>query len=93
MDKVIEKAKELRQELDKLPLFQEYVEVKKTIDEDDELNELKKQIVRAKSEGRLEDHKKLIHKYENHPLTINLNQLEEEVKNYLKEISEILNEK
>lgn len=93
MDKVIEKAKELRKELDSLPLFQEYKRVKDSIESDQEIQELKKQIVRAKSEGRLEDHKRLLNEYNSHPLVNNLNRLEEEVKNYLTEISEILNEK
>ena len=80
MDRIIDLSQELKNELDKLPLFQEY----KT---------LKKEIVRAKNENRIDDHKALLKEYDNHPLVVNFNIIEEEVKNYLKQISEILNKK
>ena len=93
MDKVIELAKTLRQEIDKLPLFQEYSSLSRSVEENEELKELKTQIVRAKNENRLDEHKLLIEKYNSHPLIVNLNALKEDVQEYLKEISDILNEK
>ena len=93
MDRVLELTQELKDELDKLPLFQEYKSLRKEIDESSDLQELKKQIVRAKNENRLEDHKKLLQEYNSHPLIVNFNIIEEEVKNYLSQISEILNKK
>ena len=93
MDRVLELTQELKDELDKLPLFQEYKSLRKEIDESSDLQELKKQIVRAKNENRLEDHKKLLQEYNYHPLIVNFNIIEEEVKNYLSQISEILNKK
>ena len=91
MDKVIEAAKELREELNKLPLFQEYERVKNLYENNDEIKELKKLIVRAKNENRLDEHKELLEKLHNHPLYINYISLEEDVKDYLREISKELN--
>lgn len=93
MDKIIELTKELKKELDALPLFQEYKRLKKLHDEDEELNELKKQIVRAKNENRLEEHKALFDKYESHPLRANYAIIEEEVREYLSQIASELNKK
>ena len=93
MDKILELSEELKAELDKLPLFQEYKALKKELDHSEEIKELKKQIVRAKNENRLDDHKALLSQYESHPLVSNFNIIELEVKNYLKEITEILNKK
>ena len=91
MDKIIEKTRVLRENLDKTPLFQEYLNVKKSIEENEEIKLLKRDIVRSKNENRLEDHKALLAQYENHPLMQNYNLLKEEVISYLKEVSDILN--
>ena len=93
MDKILELSEELKAELDKLPLFQEYKALKKELSESEEIKELKKQIVRAKNENRLDDHKALLAQYESHPLLSNFNIIEQEVKDCLKEITEILNKK
>lgn len=93
MDRIIELTQELKDELDKLPLFQEYKSLKKEIDESSEIKALKKEIVRAKNENRLDDHKAFLKEYDNHPLVANFKIIEEDVKNYLKQISEILNKK
>ena len=93
MDRILELTQELKNELDKLPLFQEYKVLKKELNDSKEIKELKKQIVRAKNENRLDDHKELLTQYENHPLVSNFNIIELEVKNYLQEITEILNKK
>ena len=91
MDKIIEKTRDLKENLDNLELFKEYKRVKVLVTDSEELNTLKKDIVRAKNEGRLDDHKTLLDKYNNHPLILNQKELEEEVANYLKEVSDILN--
>ena len=93
MDKILEKTRDLKRNLNELELFKEYKSVKFAVENNEEINELKKLIVRAKNENRIEEQKVLLEKYNSHPLIINLNELEEEVKTYLKEISDILNEK
>lgn len=91
MSKVIELTKELKLEIDSLPLFQEYKRTKKLVDESTELKELKSEI--AKSTSEIEKHRALLDKYNNHPLIVNLKSLEEEVSAYLREICEIINKK
>ena len=93
MDKILELTEELKKELDQLPLFIEYKRMKKAYDEDEEIEELKKQIVRAKNENRMDDYKVLLDKFHNHPVYLNFVNAEEEVKEYLQEISKILNKK
>ncbi len=91
MSRVIELTQELKKELDSLPLFQEYKRVKNLVDNSAELKELKADIV--KSNSNKEKHKELLDKYNNHPLIVNLNELEKEVSDYLREICEIINKK
>lgn len=93
MDELINLAQDLKKELEQLPLFIEYKKVKEAVDNSIEIKELKKQIIRAKNEGRLDEHKKLLSQYDSHPLIVNLRALEEDTKDYLTEIVEILNKK
>ena len=91
MNKVIELTYELKKELDELPLFQEYRRIKSLVDNSIELKELKQEIV--KSSSNKEENKRLIEKYNSHPLVVNLKELESEVSDYLKQICEIINKK
>lgn len=93
MSKTIEIAKELKQELDALPLFQEYKRVKNLVENSDELNSLKQEIVKAKASNKDSLHKELLERYNSHPLIINLKALEDEVAEYLNQISKIVNKK
>ena len=93
MDKAIELAKELKQELDSLPLFQEYKRVKGLVENDPEINSLKKEIALAKTHGETKEHKRLLEKYNNHPLIQNFESLKNDVYKYLQEVSEIINKK
>lgn len=90
MDKVIEATIKLKEEMNKLPLFIEYQKAKEDYENNEEIKELKKLIVRAKNESRLDDHKKLLEEFHSHPLYINYLNLSEEVNAYLKEISSYL---
>ena len=92
MDKIIELANELKVELDKLPLFQEYKRVKNLVETSLELEELKREIALAKlhDENR---HQTLLDEYHNHPLIVNYDALQNEVYDYLKQISDIVNKK
>ena len=90
MDKVIELAHELKDEIESTSLVQEYRRMLNLVESDEELKELKTQIVLAKGTDK---HKELLSRYNNHPLVVNLRTLEEEVKDYLKEITNIINKK
>ena len=91
MNKAIELTYELKQEIDKLPLFQEYKRIKGLVDESIEIKELKKEI--AKSSNDKTKHQELLEQYNAHPLIVNLDALEKEVSDYLREICEIINKK
>ena len=91
MDKAIELAYELKNEIDALPLFQEYKRIKELVDNSIELKELKQEIARNSTNLGLK--KELIEKYNSHPLVVNYNELRNEVKDYLYEICEIINKK
>ena len=93
MSKTIEIAKELKEELDKLPLFQEYYRYKALVDSNKELNALKTSIAKAKLEGNSELHKNLLDRYNSHPLIVNYQELETEVANYLAQVAKIVNKK
>ena len=91
MDEVIKATNELKEYLLSLNEVQEYLRLKKAYEEDPSLKELKKLIVRAKNENRMDDYKILKAKFDEHPLVNNYLSSKEEVKNILKEVSEILN--
>ena len=93
MDKLIELSEELKKELDSLPLFQEYSFLKKEIENNKELKELKRKIILAKKDNNVEEHQRLLDEYNSHPLVVNFLELQEEVLDYLKTIGDILNEK
>ena len=93
MDKIIELAQDLKTEIDNLPLFVEYKRVKNLVDSSEEIEELKKTIAQAKLHGENDKHKALLDEYNSHPLIVNLNALETEVYEYLKQINEIVNKK
>lgn len=93
MNDPIKIAQELKDELDKLPLFIEYKSLKSQIENNSELKELKKQIALAKLHNDNELHKSLLDRYNNHPLIVNYQAIEIEVYEYLNQISQIVNEK
>ena len=93
MSEPIEIARELKAELDKLPLFIEYKRVKSLLEGDEEIKSLKKEIALAKVHHDDKLHKSLLDRYNSHPLVNNYNALQEEVWDYLKQISDIVNKK
>ena len=90
MNKVIELTYELKKELDELPLFQEYRRIKSLADNSIELKELKQEIV--KSSSNKEENKRLIEKYNSHPLVVNYLSIRDEVVALLTQIKDILSD-
>ena len=70
MDKIVQEAKSLREEIDSLPSVKEYYRLKSLYEADEELAEMRKEIARLKKEGKEEERKNLLAVYQNHPLTI-----------------------
>ena len=90
MDKVIELTYELKEELNSLPLIQEYKRIKHLVDTSSELKEMKEEIARTNDKSEKD---KLLKGYKSHPLMVNYDALEKEVSEYLLEICEIINKK
>ena len=90
MDKAIELTYELKEELNSLPLFQEYKRIKHLVDTSSELKEMKEEIARTNDKSKKD---KLLKEYKSHPLMVNYDALEKEVSEYLLEICEIINKK
>ena len=92
MDKVIESAKALREEIDNLPEMKEYMLLKKLYEDNDELKEMRQNIAKLEQEGKLEEKKNLIAIYESHPIVNNFNLAKEEIKSILETIKDILSD-
>lgn len=88
----IDSAKELRKEIETLPEVQEYLSLKTLFENDKELQEMRTNIAKLESEGKLEEKKNLMDVYNSHPLVVNFNLLKDEVKSILLEINDILND-
>ena len=91
MDKIIEEAKSLRNDIDSLPEIQEYYRLKNLMENDEELATLRKEIARLAQEGKNEERKNLLEIYNNHPLVNNYNLAMEEAKSILLAIKDIIN--
>ena len=71
MDRVIEKTKELKAEIDKTPEMKEYLEYKRLLENSEDVIELKHNIANLKAKGKLEEAANLQALYDNHPLVVN----------------------
>lgn len=91
MDKIIEEAKSLRNDIDSLPEIQEYYRLRDLMENDKELSRLRIEIARLANEGKLEERKNLLEIYNSHPLVNNYNIAMEEVKSILRTIKDIIN--
>lgn len=91
-DLVISLAREVKEELDKLPEIQEYLKLKKLYETDPTLIELRQNIARLESEGKKEEKNNLIEIYNSNPLVVNYLQTKEEVINILDEIKKQLSD-
>ena len=90
MDEILKTAESLREDVDNLPEIKEYYKLKKLMEEDKELQEMRKQIARLTSEGKTEEKKNLIEIYNKHPLVNNYNIAKEEAINILRELKETI---
>lgn len=83
MDKLLESVKQLNEMLKEEPLVKEYLEVKKIHDSNEEICQLRKQILLAKQDNKKEEYNILLHKYNTHPIVSNYLSLHEEVMDLL----------
>ena len=90
MDKVIEKAKELKALIDQTPEMKEYLKNKQILENSQDVLELKHNIANLRAKGKLEEAKNLEKLYNNHPLVNNFEASKETLYQLLKTIESIL---
>ena len=90
MDKIVQDAKKLREEIDNLPTVQEYYHLKSLYEADEELANMRREIARLKKEGKEEERKNLLEVYNNHPLVNNYELAKQEVESLLLVIKNII---
>ena len=90
MDEVIELSKKLKEEIDNLPEMKEYLKLKKLIENDTELAKMRLDIARLANEKKYEERDNLLQIYNSHPLVNNFYLAEEEIKNLLQSIKNII---
>ena len=90
MDKVLEKAKELRLAIEETPEFQEYMKNKELLENSGDVIELKHNIANLKAKGKLLEAKNLEELYNAHPLVNNYEASKEALYQLLKTIESII---
>ena len=90
MDKVLEKAKELRLAIEETNEYQEYLKNKELLEKSEDVIELKHNIANLRAKGKLEEAKNLEKLYNNHPLVNNFEASKEALYQLLKTIESIL---
>ena len=90
MDKIIEQAKSLREDIDNLPEVQEYYRLRELYENDEELRKMRTDIARLKSEGKEEERNNLLRIYNSHPLVSNYETAKEEVEHILLVVKDII---
>lgn len=90
MDKIIEEAKSLRDDIDSLPEIKEYYLLKELYENDQTLKQMRRDIARLKSEGKEEERNNLLQIYNSHPLVNNYEMAKEEAERILLVIKNII---
>ena len=90
MDKVLEKAKELRSAIEETPEYKEYIQNKNALEKSEDLIALKHDIANLKAKGKLEEAKNLEALYNAHPLVNNFEASKEALYGLLKTIQNII---
>ena len=90
MDKVLEKARELRIEIEKNPECLEYIKNKELLENNKDVYELKQNIANLKAQGKLKEASNLEKLYNGHPLVNNFEASKEALYELLKTIQNII---
>lgn len=90
MNNSLKIAKEIEEKISELPEAQEYVRLKQIIDEDIEIQNLQKEIIKLTNEGKKEEADKLLSRLKSIPIIINFEIVKEQLADTLKTISNIL---
>ena len=90
MDKVLEKAKELRASIEETSEYQEYLKNKELLEKSEDVIELKHNIANLRAKGKYKEANNLEVLYNNHPLVSNFEASKEALYQLLKTIESIL---
>ena len=90
MDKVLEKAKELRLAIEETSEYKEYIKNKELLENNEDVIELKHNIANLRAEGKIIEADRLQVFYNNHPLVSNYEASKEALYQLLKTIESIL---
>ena len=90
MDKVIEKANELSSEIQNTPEVKEYLRLKKLVESDKELAELRINIARCTNDNNFAERNNLLKIYNSNPLVSNYETAKENVRSLLLTIKQII---
>ena len=90
MDKVLEKAKELRLAIEETSEYQEYIKNKELFEKSEDVIELKHNIANLRAKGKLEEAKNLEKLYNSHPLVNNYEASKEALYQLLKVVESII---
>ena len=90
MDKVLEKAKELRLAIEKTSEYKEYIKNKELLEKNEDVIELKHNIANLRAKGKIGEAKNLEKLYNAHPLVNNYEASKEALYQLLKTIESII---
>ena len=90
MDKVLEKAKELRASIEETGEYKEYIKNKELLENNEDVIALKHNIANLKVQGKLAEAKNLEEIYNNHPLVNNYEASKDSLYQLLKTIESII---
>ena len=90
MDKVLEKAKELRLAIEETNEYQEYIKNKELLEKSEDVIQLKHNIANLRVRGKLEEAKNLEKLYDCHPLVNNYEASKEALYQLLKVVESII---
>ena len=90
MDKVLEKAKELRLAIEETSEYQEYIKNKELLEKSEDVIELKHNIANLRAKGKLNEANNLQALYDNHPIVVNYQASKEALMELLKTIQSLI---
>lgn len=90
MDKVIEKAKELKALIDETPEMKEFLKNKEQYENSEDVIELKHNIANLRAQGKIKEANNLKVLYDNHPIVVNYEASKDALYELLKTIQSII---
>ena len=90
MDKVIEKAKELKALIDETPEMKEFLKNKEQFENSEDVIELKHNIANLRAKGKLNEANNLQALYDNHPIVVNYQASKEALMELLKTVQSLI---